>query len=969
MYMIRYCLLIVVYFFSSSAFASTGVQSVLNVLNSLKKTLSDVKSSNASTSIDLESGEHIPIGETLFLSTYLKQAYIGELTVIKNERAYFVEFNNFVDIFSLPIKTSSEGATGWFKESTNRFEYNKNTQSVRFDGLTSLLTEQQVMYKSGQLFVDVSLLQQWFDFELATDYIQQSIAVTGKGHFPIEQALAREQQQVLNAASKRVTYHPELKTGYQLATLPLFDLDVRYRKSKSEQTASYTLIGSNELAYLRSEYFLSGESGDFLKESRVAFSRQSREGSILGLNATELLFGDVQPVLYGENATGSLSQGVRLTNVPLLANTSAGRVSLNGVVPEGWDIELYQNGILIEQQLDSLAGVFFFNNIELLYGENIFEIVKYGTEGQIEKSTERFFSDGIQDVGLSTYSVSINRDNKRIFNEQPDAEDAGALRLAGRFEHVFTPYLNAYIGGASFKEEDKSVNEYATGISFNPNGRMLFNLSHQGRSANQYRSELTARFWLSEQRLRLSASEDKAHQHTTNTYKATLSGDLYKQRFKRFSYLTSLELADSGEEHVTRFKNDLNYRFANLTFSNQLDWRWQEQNEYGSGNLNFIANMRRLYTRATIGYDVYPNFKVSSYSLDINRSFNSTLTGKLKFTRALDSDIDNTELGLNFNFDDFILNTAAQYSSEDEWLLSLSSRFSFGFNKLNEEFFGSKQRLANKGTIMVRVFLDENNNGQFDEGESLLENVAVRAVQSYRKANTDKQGVAVLSGVIANRRTDIELIPSSFEDPFMLPSDEGYSITPRAGAIENLDMPVVYSGEIEGFIHHQNGSPIAYTTVQLRNEVNEIVASTFSEFDGYYLFTDLKPGKYDVFLDDKKLESKELGYQTRANVTLSTQGDVISEVNIALKDKQSHTGFIAVIGQFSNLDILKAYWELVKPKWLSLEDVSPFFVKNAENTWLLAVGFSSDDQFSMNRLCLNAKQQLLTCEVQYVDFN
>ena len=308
--------------------ASTDVHAVIKVLNSIQNTLSDAKHSKPSQKIDAQSGDHIPVGEVLFLSANLNQSYIGELTVIKNRDAYYVELESFIDLFSLPILYANNKVEGWFKEPDNRFLLDPETYQLVFNGEEYQLEPTALLFEDSLLYADIRQLQSWFDFELSTDYVQQSVTIQGQGYFPVEQALARQAQQIATTSAQGGALFPELNRSYQALSSPLFDLNTRYKYSDNDQVLSYALAGSNELAYLRSEYFLSGESGDLLQNTRLTFSRQSPQGALFGLNASEIKFGDIQPILFGERAIGSLSQGVSLTNAPLLAKTSSGRVSI-----------------------------------------------------------------------------------------------------------------------------------------------------------------------------------------------------------------------------------------------------------------------------------------------------------------------------------------------------------------------------------------------------------------------------------------------------------------------------------------------------------------------------------------------------------------------------------------------------------------------------------------------------------------
>ena len=173
----------------------------------------------------------------------------------------------------------------------------------------------------------------------------------------------------------------------------------------------------------------------------------------------------------------------------------------------------------------------------------------------------------------------------------------------------------------------------------------------------------------------------------------------------------------------------------------------------------------------------------------------------------------------------------------------------------------SNRTLTNTGSLMVNVFLDENDNGLKDYNEKGLAGVKVKGLQNYRQAITDEQGIAILSAMPANRTTDIVLDRDSFSDPFMIPAHDGFSITPRAGFVEYMDYPVNNASEIEGTVYQQTeqGSNVQpYAQITLVDEQGNDVATTQAAYDGYYLFTDIKPGKYKAVVDKQYQEQKSL---------------------------------------------------------------------------------------------------------------
>ena len=84
-----------------------------------------------------------------------------------------------------------------------------------------------------------------------------------------------------------------------------------------------------------------------------------------------------------------------------------------------------------------------------------------------------------------------------------------------------------------------------------------------------------------------------------------------------------------------------------------------------------------------------------------------------------------------------------------------------------------------------------------------------------------------------------------------MPSRPGISITPRPG-VETLDIPVVTTGEIEGMVYLEDGhggeKPAAYAPLVLLDEQGKVVQGE-SEYNGFYLFMNVLPGKFRVEID------------------------------------------------------------------------------------------------------------------------
>ncbi len=71
----------------------------------------------------------------------------------------------------------------------------------------------------------------------------------------------------------------------------------------------------------------------------------------------------------------------------------------------------------------------------------------------------------------------------------------------------------------------------------------------------------------------------------------------------------------------------------------------------------------------------------------------------------------------------------------------------------------------------------------------------------------------------------------------------------RPGKVTQLDIPIIMMGEISGtvFYRGKGGNHEAQgVKVELLDETGHMVQSVISDYDGFYLFTKLKAGKYSL---------------------------------------------------------------------------------------------------------------------------
>ena len=211
---------------------------------------------------------------------------------------------------------------------------------------------------------------------------------------------------------------------------------------------------------------------------RLTLSKESLNGDLLGpLNATQVQFGDITPVNVGIGNTASQSRGFSVTNRELAQINDNKTINLTGDIQLGWDIELYRNGILIDQQMSLQSGRYEFNDVDLLFGDNQFELIMYGPQGQIESKTEQYFiTTNSVGQGEGQYRFSVADVGESLFGVSTisTAQDPGVL-LSGVYNRGITDWFSLSAGVSSLLADEGEDQQY---FSLGSNLALFLSLIH-----------------------------------------------------------------------------------------------------------------------------------------------------------------------------------------------------------------------------------------------------------------------------------------------------------------------------------------------------------------------------------------------------------------------------------------------------------------------------------------------------------
>lgn len=979
---------------------------------------SAIHEATASDSEVSDSSARILAGEELLLSINVDRYYLADAFGYKTKQGAMFSLTDIFEILDFFIEVDVENhiVKGWYISEDRSFELALPIESgasgrVKVNLQEFSLAADLFKIEGDDIFVEHQALEKWFGLKFSINYADLIATVTSKVPLPIQAQAARRNRQTTTTSVGQKAVLPWKESSYQAISSPLVDVQLRGTAAKDRNYGSYSLLGRHDFAYLNAEYFVGGNNNNNLSDLRINVSKESREADLLGpLGVSKFELGDITPVNSGSGNTAGLSRGVKLTNIPLLNEKNNKTIDFNGDIQPGWDIELYRNGILIKQAYSLQDGRYDFNDVELLFGDNQFKLIFYGPQGQVETKTKQVYVDSnALKKDENNYQASITQLNSTLFNINTiNAGAAQDWQFSGVYQTGITDWLSLDFGHSSQFSSSDSLQTYSVGANLSIYDKLLIRADADFYSDDRLSGNMNFRTQWADQSYSLNLKHDRFYansanniielepdnKYTTSPNKVLDSGGLleviqaeqlnfsmsgFTHLFdnQQLSYNNSwVKSWDNTGSNVDQLSNQLAFNASRYAISNTLAWRSNSKNVESDnnwfGHFQLQRSFSNVFTRLNASYNFGKKFEVSELKTQLSMPINETLESEVDFTYYPTDDTYRSSVGLNYHNDLFSLTTNLDYDSDGDWSVGLYSRFSFGYLPDSNDFIVSRRSLANQGSLVVRVFEDTNLNGSFDEDERILEGAKVKGVQSYRQARTNEDGIAILNSLPNNITTDIVLDRNSFSDPFLLPAMPGVSITPRVGFIETLDFPVVQASELEGtiYIKGDNGEeePAAYVTINLHDKNEKLIASTETEFDGYYLFTDLLPGEYIAKVDPTYVKRKKLHSPDDMLLSFSATGDVVNGADFTLEELQFTKGYVVKLGEFMSLDLLKTYWEMMISYGVIDKNLQAFFIENEQTKkYALNIAFYKTSTRAKSN-CNSLIERGLTCNVEPFEF-
>jgi len=823
-----------------------------------------------------------------------------------------VDMADLIRSLNLPIRLDkkSRRATGWIFAESETFLIDRDSSMVQTVNTGGPLADGDLHDTPEGWCADMGALSRWMGVSFKADLANLTIRLETKRKLPFLEAIERKSR----AARLRTGFD-----SFNLAGLPEEELPYKAWRAPSVDVVANAgwrrAAGGRSVRSYQLEVYASGEVLGVSYASRFATDdrgmpetlrlkayRIDPTGEMLGpLKATQVAGGDVETyagALTGQSAVG---RGLFVSNRPVTRSSRFSSTTLRGELPAGWDAELYRNGQLLAFQADRGTGRYEFDQVDLRFGDNSFEVVLYGPQGQIRRERTDFpvtaesvpagqtwYWGGIvqQDRDLIDFSglfadpltgwrwgVGVERG---IDKRTSLGVEMQSLVFGGKRRNYVEATLRRGLG--PMLVELAGAQDLARGSARAVRGEALGRIGRLNLRADAfwafggYESEVIS----AEQAYEFGATADYE-------LRVGRQGIPLQAGFRQFvsrdgtkvnEWLTRVSLAMKGVSLT-----------AELSERRTLGPKAGEQDE--GMRLRLLGNTRigdvRLRGGARFrisGRD--KGFELAQVTIDKPLGPRSDLSATVDY-KAGSGKVD---FGLGFirQFKRFSLRADGKFSSRGDIGLGLSLAMSLGPDPVDGGWRLSSNKLAQYGSAAVTVFRDENGDGLRQPGEEPVKGIAIANLGALEQVRTNASGRVLVDGLRPFSQVLLSIDQSSIEDPMLLPKGKGVVIVPRPGVAAEVRLALAPGGEVEGTLLDSAGEPRDGVSLELADGTGQTVATTRSEYDGYFLFDAVPYGRYALRFSEASAKALGLSRDLGVPVIVNRQTPTARAGQIRLAD-------------------------------------------------------------------------------------
>jgi hypothetical protein len=771
----------------------------------------------------------------------------------------------------LDVDTGRMQLTGNFLgEGRYNIELDSRVRRARFDAIDIDLTADDYIISDLGYYLHPDVMLRLFDMEFIFDFGNLAVSLESPHTMPVVAQRERERRRERMMRTQRELrrdYYPLLYDRNQQVFNAGF-LDYNLTANLSEPGNSYlynTSIGTELFGGdLQGSIFGSvSETATSLRSSGLRWRYGILDNEwISSITAGQTTAMGLVPVAY---------TGLRLTNEPIEPRFLYGETAFTGAVDPNSEVELYRNNNLIDFVQADETGQYRFT-VPITYGSSNYSIRVFSPTGEMTQRDARL---QIPFNFVPPGEVNYIFDAGRLDNPIAGSTDRGFMSKLNVNAGI-TNRITATGGMEYFEDFHESLPTLRAGVS----SRLFTNYLVSAEAASEafYRASMGVIY-------PNNASIDLSYTHFNvqgGIYNPSRNSSAFRGNFFTPFEIGSLPLflrwSFTNEQRttgpVTRYRVDLNSRIgrANLRLGyrdTQLGTLGFRTTAVGRVNTSATYNisrsrdipsvMRGMFMRGQLNY-IPAQSRIEDAEFQVSRNITQRGRMQLALGRNFIGEFNLLRFSFTYDFNSIRSNTSIR-STRNTTTLTQSLRGSIGYDSGNNKtLFTNRQQVGRSG-VAVRMFVDNNNSGTFDEGDELIPDNAVR-IDRAGGIRFMRDGISYVSQLQPYRQYNLTINKASITNPLLVPQVENFSVITDPNQFKIIDVPFYMSGIVEGVITRtaEDGRQTGLGGLRLylrqinvpegREPYTEEIR-TFS--DGSFYAYEIPPGDYIIEPDPSQL--------------------------------------------------------------------------------------------------------------------
>jgi hypothetical protein len=803
-------------------------------------------------------------------------------------------FGDFLTTLDVPMKIdlAARKASGWAFKEQHKISIDASSGRVTYGDKTEKLAEGIVRETPEGWCVDSEALSRWFGITVKPRTNGSSLLLQSEAKLPVELAIERERRAArIKPAKLDLSSLPQVRLPYRMWRAPALDFvvnaGVTYRASDGVRVdRSTSIYAAGEIARLSYDARVSTDSRGMPSTLWLRAFRSDPEAGLLGpLKATHFAFGDVAGLDSGLGGSSANGRGAVVTNRPLFNPTAFDKTRFEGELPVGWEAELYRNGELLAFARSDGTSHYVFEDVQLLYGENKISIVLYGPQGQI-RTREELINVGQENVppGKTWYWAGANQPLREVVSlrSQERLPEVPRAQATVSVEHGLDEKTSVGAVARAMLMEDERLT-FVEGSVRRSIGPALVEVgaaleSGGGRAVRAQMIGKLGTVYVSSQAL-MTRDFHLQGQPRRSVTDLQLNLDspvkIGRQLFNAHSDVRFTKEAGSSSHLEAAARLSTNFRRFNLAAETRFRRNFLAHGPsppsevevalIGSGGIGDVRI--RGYGSVQVAPEArFRSAELSAYwaaSEKVDWEGAVAYDAGLKRARARISHIRRVST--------MALALTAEAATDGSVAAGLSLNFSLD---PGHGFQLSRQPLAAAGAVLARVYRDRNDNGVRDPSEPFEKGALVTTGTRLTDRPTDERGSVLVGGLTPFKPVAVGIDASSLVDPNLAPKKALQVVVPRPGVPAEVEIGLVGSGEIEGAIVKSGGLGFEGLKLELLDGDGKVVATTQTDYDGYFLFERIAYGTYRVRVASESAAAAKILPDLQLSATVSEDKSV-----------------------------------------------------------------------------------------------